>query len=384
MAKIYGQLEEAQFQNKSSDDAAAIAGKVWWNTTDGQAKLDDGTNVRAFLRNDGAAVIGNNGTANNNIRLHRGANEVLQFVLGGDSTAEGTLSTNVAQFSARAENYANTGALPSAGNAGRIAYVTGSNSLYADNGSSWDQIASTDNSLAVTSKTANYTILSTDDVILCDGSGGAFTVTLPAAASNTGKRFYIVKTDADIGEPITVDGNASETINGALTTTLNTQNECLVVISDGTNFLILERRIPKGWASWTPTLTGFGTVSGLNARWRRDGEDLIAEVVFTAGSVTGDLAEATLPSDITIDDLDTVNYPTGSWVRSIAGTTTESNAGSVLVSQSNSLTSVYFGQAENSGTTAASPTAPANGNDIATGSTQFSFYFRVRVDGWNG
>lgn len=142
MAKIFGQLEEAQLQNRSSDIAAATAGKLWWNTTDGQAKLDDGTNVRALLRNGQDLVIGNNATANNNVRINRSANEVLQFVLGGDTTAEGSSSANVAQLSFRAENFANSGSLPAAASAGRIAYVTGSNSLFADNGTAWEEVGS--------------------------------------------------------------------------------------------------------------------------------------------------------------------------------------------------------------------------------------------------
>jgi len=42
-------------------------------------------------------------------------------------------------------------------------------------------------------KTANYTALITDDVILCDASAGGFTVTLPTSASVKGKRFLIKK-----------------------------------------------------------------------------------------------------------------------------------------------------------------------------------------------
>lgn len=123
MAKIWGQLENAQLENKASDYSAGPVGRLWWNTSVSKVAVDDGTNVRYLLRNDSHAVIGTNGTANSNIRFHRGAAGVLQFVTGGDATAEGTLSTSLNQISGRVENYA-TGSLPAAGNAGRIFWDT--------------------------------------------------------------------------------------------------------------------------------------------------------------------------------------------------------------------------------------------------------------------
>jgi hypothetical protein len=141
MPKIFGQLEKAQFEVLASDVAAGTIGRTWWNSTSGQQKVDDGTNIRAVIRNDAAAIIGNSGTANNNIRLHRGANGVLQFVTGGDATAEGTLSTSINQLSARLENYINS-SLPAAGNAGRTAWVSDQGILKVDNGTAWLPVGS--------------------------------------------------------------------------------------------------------------------------------------------------------------------------------------------------------------------------------------------------
>lgn len=121
--KVYGQLEAAAYENLSADPSAGVIGRTFWNTTSLQAKVDDGTNIRALLRNDQMAIIGNNGTANNNVRFHRGASSVLQLVLGGDATAEGTLSTNLAMLSTKFESYA-TGSIPAAGNASRLVYDT--------------------------------------------------------------------------------------------------------------------------------------------------------------------------------------------------------------------------------------------------------------------
>lgn len=136
MPKFYGELQEASLENLSSDPAGTVAGKIWHNTTSVQVKTDDGTNKRALLRNDAKCIVGNHGTPANNIRLHRGALEVLQFVTANDATAEGSLSTSLAQISAQVENYTDAGK-PAAGNAGRIAFITDLLTFLGDNGVSW-------------------------------------------------------------------------------------------------------------------------------------------------------------------------------------------------------------------------------------------------------
>jgi len=44
---------------------------------------------------------------------------------------------------------------------------------------------------AITTKTANYSISSTDSVVLCDATGGSLTVTLPSAAGISGRQYSI-------------------------------------------------------------------------------------------------------------------------------------------------------------------------------------------------
>lgn len=149
--KLYGQLENAQLENKASDYSGGPVGRIWWNTATTKAKLDDGTNIRALLRNDQFCVVGNSATASQNIRLQRGATAVLQFVTGDDATAEGSLSTSLAQTSSRIENYA-TGSLPAAANAGRLLWDTSLSIPKVDNGSAIKQILLADASQVVTAK----------------------------------------------------------------------------------------------------------------------------------------------------------------------------------------------------------------------------------------
>lgn len=91
---------------------------------------------------------------------------------------------------------------------------------------------------AIVAKTGAYTAASGDFVILCDASGGAFTVTLPAASGIARKIYHVKKTDSS-GNAVTVDGNASETIDGGTTAVLSAQYESIKIICDGSNWHIL-------------------------------------------------------------------------------------------------------------------------------------------------
>jgi len=75
-------------------------------------------------------------------------------------------------------------------------------------------------------------------VILADATAGSITVTLPDVESATDRTYYIKKTDAS-GNAVTVDGNASETIDGATTNVLSAQFDSIQVVSNGTEWFII-------------------------------------------------------------------------------------------------------------------------------------------------
>ncbi len=134
--QLYGQLQNASIESLSSDPSQSVQGRIYYNTTSTRIMVDDGTLKRAIFRNDQNFIFGNNGTAANNVRINRSGNALLQLVLGSDTTAEGSLSVNVAQLSSRQENWT-TGTAPAAGNAGRLYYATDVKLLYVDNGSAF-------------------------------------------------------------------------------------------------------------------------------------------------------------------------------------------------------------------------------------------------------
>lgn len=84
-------------------------------------------------------------------------------------------------------------------------------------------------------RTAAYTADATDFLVLCNASGGAFTVTLPAAAAAAGRIYTIKKIDSS-ANAVTVDGAGAETIDGAATRNLAAQYDALLIQSDGSNW----------------------------------------------------------------------------------------------------------------------------------------------------
>jgi hypothetical protein len=91
----------------------------------------------------------------------------------------------------------------------------------------------------VVTVTAAYTIdAERDRIVLADATGGAFAVTLPAAA-NSDAAFYGVKAIDVSGGAVTVDGDGAETIDGAASVVLVTQYQSVFVMSDGTQWWII-------------------------------------------------------------------------------------------------------------------------------------------------
>jgi len=93
-------------------------------------------------------------------------------------------------------------------------------------------------------KTAAYTATLTDDVIKGDTAAvGAFSITLPLAATATGKIYTFIRTGAGINA-LTIDGSGAETIDGAATNaTMDAQYDSLTILCDGTEWFIIARKI---------------------------------------------------------------------------------------------------------------------------------------------
>lgn len=91
----------------------------------------------------------------------------------------------------------------------------------------------------ITSKTTTYTATTADKVISVT-TGSAWTLTLYAASGNAGRTLEIIKTSSDYNV-LTIDGNSSETINGATTIVMANQYERYRLLCDGSNWVVLDR-----------------------------------------------------------------------------------------------------------------------------------------------
>ena len=77
-----------------------------------------------------------------------------------------------------------------------------------------------------------------------------------------------------------------------------------IVVTPEVNDVVLlnsQDEIFTDWESYTPTITGQGTVSDMNARWRRVGSDIEIDVWYIMGSLSGATPTMSLPSGITPD-----------------------------------------------------------------------------------
>jgi len=91
--------------------------------------------------------------------------------------------------------------------------------------------------ITTTAKTSAYTAAVSDSTILADASGGTFQITLPTAVGCQGRQYTIKRTGAT--NNMTVGGTSAQTLDGATTKTLGSQNASITVQSDNANWQIL-------------------------------------------------------------------------------------------------------------------------------------------------
>lgn len=99
---------------------------------------------------------------------------------------------------------------------------------------SWNNVSVARTITARTNGTYNAT--TSDDFITVDTTAGSATINLPTAVGNTGKQFTIQKI-ANNTNLLTVDANASETIDGQLTVLMYSVGSSIDIVSNGTNWV---------------------------------------------------------------------------------------------------------------------------------------------------
>lgn len=89
-----------------------------------------------------------------------------------------------------------------------------------------------------TSQSTDYTVKTADRFVMVDATSAAITITLPLVSTCTVYEFSIKKTDSTLNT-VTIDGAGSETIDDDLTQLLESQYECLTIVSDGSEWWIV-------------------------------------------------------------------------------------------------------------------------------------------------
>lgn len=293
---VYSQLKVASLENLSADPVLLPLGRVFFDTVLDRPKIKISSGVKQLVYKDDPVIIGTNGTASTNVKLFRSGVGIAQAVLASDVTAEGSPATTLAQFGFRNQNFTDAGK-PTAGNAGRIIWLTDVLKLQYDTGSVWTDIGSLANPMttggdliyggsggtavrlpngsagqylasqggtaapvwtsfsplptAITSVNTNYTALLTDEFIVVDAGGGSRTIALPTAVGNSGKRYTIKKVDSS-ANAVVIDPSGAETIDGNATFTLFNITDLVEVVSNGTFWYIKNLSVIKeSFTAWT-------------------------------------------------------------------------------------------------------------------------------------
>lgn len=135
------------------------------------------------------------------------------------------------------------------------------------------------------------------------------------------------------------------------------------------------------WVKYTPTITGFGTPTGLNIFSRRTGDTLEVQGYFTSGTPTATQAQLTLGYN-------------GINANVVAADVSKFNGGIVGILTVNKTSTTYFGGKVLGGaganyvafsqqTSTTEETTPLNGNLIASSGQFVEFQFKLPIQGWS-
>lgn len=101
-------------------------------------------------------------------------------------------------------------------------------------------------------KSGNYTLVDADDFVIFNCTA-ARTASLPTAVGRSGKVFRFKKIGSDFHEalPLTIDPAGTETVDGFSTIKLHSLNETMGIVSDGSNWKVIENSWPGSPVSVT-------------------------------------------------------------------------------------------------------------------------------------
>lgn len=127
--------------------------------------------------------------------------------------------------------------------------------------------------------------------------------------------------------------------------------------------------VDTNWTSYTPSSSGFGTISDTTGRYRRVGDSIDLQIGFAAGTVAVSMATVSMPSGLNLDTAKANNSghfrAIGSWYCQRTGANTV-KAGTVHISTSDT-NNLRFGSTDYAGTS--NSLSALNGNVVCDNST---------------
>lgn len=163
--------------------------------------------------------------------------------------------------------------------------------------------------------------------------------------------------------------------------TVSTSASAYVVQFD--NFILGPASMTTGaprsdWTAYTPTFVGFGTLTGVNFFWARDGQDILIKGYATSGTMTGSVGSFSLPAGLTTADSTIIPgiQPSGIWQRDSTGAPAQLQT--LLYNSSSTTVNFGFLASGTSGFTAQVASA------IVGSSERFSVEdLRIPITGWS-
>lgn len=201
---------------------------------------------------------------------------------------------------------------------------------------------------------------------------------LYSAVGNSGRQVIFKVPAANVFVAFyTINPTGGELIDGKSFYTMASPGEQVTLVSDGAGWVVIDHYAKTEPVSYTPTIQGWASVSGVNFKSFRDGKDLVIQGTFVGGGLTTNLASFTLGflgSNLSVyTDPNVLGYlPSGNYVT----TNAIGSGGSVLLVAGQPY--AFFGQTyfnRQSGQPAPADTMGPNGIII-------TFNTRIPIQFW--
>lgn len=226
--------------------------------------------------------------------------------------------------------------------------------------------------IAPLSKTANYTILATDGLVMCDSSGGTFALTFPTSPV-AGQIVEVMKIDSSL-TPITF-------VSGPSSGRLSTKGEYRKYLYSGSAWVLMEWNCHLGITAYTPTVTGVGTPTNINVVYSRNGHYLSVKGMIQTGTVASSDMTIDLPGSLAVDSdfMSSYRNLVGQWVRD-DGAAAQTNIALVAVAGDTAIGAAGY---ISGGTAGSLSQVLIQHADVLVNSSEYgTFYFDVPIEGW--